>query len=120
MTLIFDYFQWWYGAGLKFFYSWWNDLITFIAYYLSFRELIRTLFWPWKRDVVFYGNSLDAKLKALSDNLISRFVGFILRLFVLIVGFVLEFILICCAIISLIIWLSLIPLSIFLIIKSFI
>lgn len=115
-----DYFQWWYGSGLKQFYSWWRDLIQFISYYLSIPELFSTLFQPWKKDVVFYGNSLDAKWHAFLDNIISRLVGFTVRLFVIIFGLFLELCLFIFGLISIIIWLLVIPLSIFFIILTFI
>lgn len=117
--LIIDYFTWWYGKGLTVFFLWWKNILGFINYYLTPGEMLRTLFYPWKRDVVFYGESLDQKLKAILDNLVSRFIGFILRFFVLISFVVIYFIIIITLFFSVLVWLSLVPLSVFLIIWGF-
>lgn len=51
--------------------------------------LARTLFSPWRQIVTIPGRSLDEKFRAGIDNLVSRAVGFIARLIVLISALVL-------------------------------
>jgi hypothetical protein len=46
--------------------------------------LIRTLLAPWRRIVSLGGGSLDARIRAALDNLVSRCVGFAVRILVLI------------------------------------
>ena len=119
MFLIIDYFSWWYGQGLKLFFDWWHDLIGFVNYYFSIKDLILTLFQPWKRDVVYYGDSLEGKWHALLDNLISRFIGGLLRLVVICIAIILILFLVLVGILGLLIWLAVIPLGIYLMIKAF-
>lgn len=94
--LFLDMLIWWYGPGwvqrlgnLKLHLSNWMK-------YFSLGILLRTLFQPWKQIVSVAGNgtSLEAKKNALLDNMVSRFVGFLVRSSVffvalLVVGFVL-------------------------------
>lgn len=75
--------RWWYGTG-------WN-LVTHTvrrrlqrtAASFSAPTLIKTLFAPWKRIVAAPGAGIDAHIRAMGDNAISRLVGFTVRLTVL-------------------------------------
>jgi hypothetical protein len=77
------FIRWWYGQG-------WTTLNTNArkrmqrtADSFSVPILIRTLFAPWKRIVATPGSGIDAHLRAMGDNIVSRAVGFSVRLFVL-------------------------------------
>jgi len=93
--MIFELFRWWYGTG-------WQKIIhgivrapAAVEENFSVGILLGTLFAPWKRMVSAQGRSLDQKVQAMLDNLISRFVGFFVRFFVLIaaaVGILVAFI----------------------------
>lgn len=64
-----------------------SNIVLFLPYYFSAGRLIRTLFYPWKRIVTVKktrGFSFSEWGSRLSFNLISRFMGFIIRLSVLI------------------------------------
>ena len=81
--MIFELFRWWYGAG-------WRKMLhsvvaapTAVERNFSVAILLDTLFAPWKRIVSVQGRSLDTKVQAMFDNLVSRLVGFVVRLFVL-------------------------------------
>jgi len=45
------------------------------------------MFAPWRRIVSYPGRTLTDKLRAVVDNLVSRAVGFIVRLLALIAAF---------------------------------
>jgi hypothetical protein len=81
------YFSWWYGQGLI---NFWQAVIVMtgkVYSFFSIRTLIRTLFDPWKRDAISLENaSLQARAKIWLDNFISRAIGFVIRLFTVILG----------------------------------
>jgi hypothetical protein len=52
--------------------------------------LLKTLFSPWKRIITPPGRALEDKLSAMLDNLVSRTIGFFVRIFSLITAIVLT------------------------------
>jgi hypothetical protein len=83
MVMFGAFFSWWYGRG-------WSQVATSFGPRLrgvlegfSARQLVRTLFQPWRRIVTEPGSSLEDRWRAAIDNLFSRLVGFVVRLFVL-------------------------------------
>jgi hypothetical protein len=99
-----DLFSWWYGSG-------WAGVLTAtrqrlggLAEVYSTKTLLQTLFAPWRRIITYPGASIDTKLRAFGDNLISRFVGFTVRFFVLLAAAV-SFALLCIAgLLELVVW----------------
>jgi len=88
--------------------------------FFSIDLLLKTLFLPWKRDEIDSSNlSLDLKFRVWIMNLVSRFIGAIVRLGVVLIGsgtIVLAF----AAGIILIVGFLVLPLvSIYLLFKSF-
>ena len=84
------YLQWWYGEG------WRNTLVNTHSQIIALGKnfsldvLLRTLFAPWKQVEVAGGRGLQKML----DKLISRLVGFSVRIFTLLAaGFALVFLL---------------------------
>lgn len=103
---VFALVSWWYGSG-------WLDQITLVKqrfaratdrYSLSL--LIRTLFSPFKQLDAYGGGAgpLDVRLRAWLDRLISRFIGALIRSFMIIVGLVVLVLESLGAIIRLVLW----------------
>ena|SRR5580765_1214268 len=105
-----DLFGWWYGAG-------WAGVLTSnrrrlaaLADMFSTKILLRTLFAPWRRIITVPGASLDAHIRALVDNLVSRLIGFSIRAFVLFAGCIAFIFLAVGTLLELIVW-PLVPIA---------
>jgi hypothetical protein len=75
--------RWWYGTGWKQVAANVRLRIKRTADSFSIQTLSRTLFAPWKRIITTPGSGIDAHLRAIGDNMVSRAVGFVVRLTVL-------------------------------------
>ncbi len=110
--LIAAFFQWWYGPG------WVQQLrnmerrVKNIAGMFSMDILLRTMFSPWKQIVsrARRDQSLGDKVRAYIDNQVSRFVGFWVRLLVLLTAFICILLVSVVSVVSVVLW-PLIPLS---------
>jgi hypothetical protein len=84
MYMILEMLRWWYSTG------WLQAMERIISWprglgrSFSVSLLLRTLLAPWRRIVSVGGRSLDDKMRNAADNLISRFIGFFVRIGVLI------------------------------------
>jgi hypothetical protein len=77
--LLVAFVQWWYGPG-------WRDTATRLTTrisdtYLTFSvpALLRTMFSPWRRIITYPGVSMQDRMRATLDNVISRVVGLMVR-----------------------------------------
>jgi hypothetical protein len=86
-------------------------MLTSTSHAFSTPTLLRTLFAPWRRIVTYPGSSLDTKIRAFGDNIVSRAVGFAVRLIVLITAFVMIAIVLVVGAAGVILW-PLIPLGV--------
>ena len=84
LMLVMSWLGWWYGSG-------WRNVLGGLRerlrrIYLSFSVplLLATLMAPWRRIISAPGGSLGQQLRAMVDNTVSRFVGFIVRILALI------------------------------------
>jgi hypothetical protein len=87
--LFLEFFKWWYGAGWAQAAKGAVGLVKKVELSFSVSVLIRTLFAPWKMIITPPGRSFDDKMRAFLDNLVSRTVGFFVRIFSLIAALVL-------------------------------
>lgn len=101
---------WWYGRGWRLMLSQAVRRVSTLGQAFSVGILLRTLFLPWRRIISYPGAGLDAKLRALVDNLLSRCVGFVVRSFVLVAVAVLAVVATVIGLVQIIIW-PLIPLA---------
>lgn len=109
---------WWYSKGWLNAVTNLESMVTGISRLFSVPILLRTLFAPWKRIISYPGSSLDAKIRAFADNMVSRAVGFVVRILVLLTAVVMEALAGSLGILWIMLWPCLPLLSIFLVIKG--
>jgi hypothetical protein len=102
--LFFEFVSWWYGRGLVLFFNKIIRAIKSIWYKLSVPSLAKTLFSPWKRISSEYGKSATEFFRALVDNTVSRFIGFIIRTVVILAAITAVVLISTIGIIVLVIW----------------
>lgn len=102
--LIGSFFAWWYGPGWALVFKNMQRRLQRTEQAFSVGSLLQTLFSPWRRVISYPGSSLQAHLQAMLDNTVSRFVGFTVRLFVLIAAAVILVGVLVAALVELIAW----------------
>lgn len=104
--LLTDFIGWWYTAGWKLrFVSIFKNLETWFDYF-SLGILLKTMFSPWRQNVsnVRPDQGLSFKISAIGDNLVSRFVGFFVRLGVIIAAIITILIVFLVSVVFAIVW----------------
>ena len=87
------YFYWWYFEEPLILWRAVRIITKKIFFSFSVSVLLRTLFDPWRRDVTYVENaSLQELFNIWLGNFISRLVGFVVRTFTILVGFILTMI----------------------------
>ena len=81
--LVTSFFSWWYGRGWQAVAVSFRPRLRGVLDSFSVRQLLRTLFAPWRRIITYPGASFDARVRAWGDNVFSRAVGFVVRMIVL-------------------------------------
>ena len=112
------YFSWWYMQEPI--YLWRSISVVTLKVYANFSIplLLKTLFDPWKRDAVSLVNaSLSENFQVMLQNLISRFIGFFIRLITIFIGYVATILIFIGSMILMLAWLAM-PLIIFYLIAS--
>ncbi len=84
--------------------------------FFSIGFFLPRIFSPWHKDITSYGRGFDLVIwfHAAAWNLISRFVGAILRLFFIIIGLGLEVVVIASTVVCFAAWFGLLGLIIYL------
>jgi hypothetical protein len=92
MATILIFFEWYYREIPKKFYRAWKNYIWFWTYYFSLKQLFRTFFSPWRRYTESYGRGLDFGriISTFIWNIFSRFIGAIMRFFLILVSLIIE------------------------------
>ena len=84
--LALELLAWWYGRGWASVGRNISKMTESVSRSFSIPLLLRTLFAPWRQIVTYPGAGLEAKFHALIDNMVSRTIGFFVRLVVLCSG----------------------------------
>lgn len=109
--MVLAFFSWWYGAGWKQVIGSFGPRLQRTADSFSVRQLLRTLFAPWRRIISNPGRSLEDKIRAWADNMFSRVIGFIVRLGVLLAALVCMLFMAVVTVAEVVLW-PLIPLAV--------
>jgi hypothetical protein len=83
VMLVASFFSWWYGDGWARVMHSLGPRCRSVLDSFSVKQLMRTLFAPWRRIITYPGRSLEDRFRALGDNLFSRAIGFVVRIIVL-------------------------------------
>lgn len=78
MTII-DALGWWYGWGWMHVFDVSRRRLVRLYHVFSVRQMLRTLFAPWKEDRIYGARGLDNMLRAAVMNGVSRLIGFLVR-----------------------------------------
>jgi len=111
VMLVASFFSWWYGAGWAKVMRSLRPRLRGVMDNFSVKQLLKTLFAPWRRIVTYPGRSLGERFRALGDNLVSRIIGFIVRVLVLLAAAVILLTITVLTLIEVIIW-PLLPLAV--------
>lgn len=104
--MVSGYLAWWYGQGVIEASNKAVAILWRLTDSLSLPILLRTLFAPWKNDVLSARNiALSDQMKLWGQNFVSRFVGFLVRSIVIGVAVLLLAALCLVFALSLVVWL---------------
>ena len=109
--LVASFLSWWYGPGWQRVARNFKPRLNQVINAFSARQLLLTLFAPWRRIITYPGANLPDRSRALVDNLFSRMVGFVIRVFVLFTACITMLLVALLSIAEIIIW-PLLPLAI--------
>lgn len=87
-TLIHQYLLWHYSTALREIWHVYKNFVWFITHLFSLPQLIKSLFAPWKRmtEEREGGFNLEAIAGYIIINLLSRVIGTLIRLTIIIAG----------------------------------
>ncbi|MEI7838624.1 MAG: hypothetical protein WCI37_02445 [bacterium] len=98
------FLEWYYTRGWFSGYNLLGPRLKRTYYGFSVPILARTLFSPWKRIITISKGGLSTRFNAILDNIVSRCVGFVVRLFTIFSAFIICIFWIVLAIFQLIVW----------------
>ena len=108
-NIFFQYLIWQFWESPKSVLQGWRNFLKFGLNYFSLSLLLKTLFSPWRKYAWSYGKGLDIKryIEVFFSNLISRILGAILRIFLIIFGILFELFIFLAGLIVFLGWLAL-------------
>lgn len=100
--------SWWYSGGLKWRLARFGERLAAMYDFFSIDLLLKSLFAPFRQiSAGSVDGSLALKLRAFFDRLISRFIGAIVRSFVLLAGVISLVVMVIVLSLGIILWLVL-------------
>ena len=105
-SIFLAYVKWHYGQGLQEVSSVAHNFLWFLTHFFSFKLLLKTLFYPWKRMGESYGSvfNVGTFTSTFIVNTLMRIVGFLSRSVVLLVGFLSYIVVLSLSVIVFLIW----------------
>lgn len=104
--MFFQYLTWQFLDVPKNILKAWKNFLKFNLNYFSIPLLLKTLFSPWRRYIWFYpkGFDLGKYFEVFFSNLISRILGAILRVFLILIGVLVEIFIVFAGLFILLVW----------------
>jgi len=105
-NLLTTFVDWHFHEATKGIIKAWRNFLIFNMRYFSIGELFRTLFSHWHRGSESYGRGFDFQrfFNVLLGNLISRFMGAIVRLVFIVIGLAVELFILVAGLVALLFW----------------
>jgi hypothetical protein len=105
---IFDYLVWHYSRAFRDIGALWYNLVWFVTHFFSLPLLVRTLISPWKRLSDGYRREgVEKLMETFVFNLMSRVVGFVIRMALILAGLTVLTVLSLSLVVFLMVWLFL-------------
>lgn len=104
VMLVLTFFSWWYGRGWLHVAGSYRRRLASVMASFSVRQLLQTLFAPWRRIITYPGASLGDRFRAWGDNIFSRAIGFVVRLVVLLCAGVIALLVILATTAEVLVW----------------
>lgn len=114
-ALFIQYIQWHFFDVFGEIYTGWKNFLVFTFNYFSIGLLLETFFLHWHKYSLRYGKSVSPSwyFEVFVFNMMSRVIGMVLRIFMIIIGLLSEVFVFVLGISLLVVWV-LLPLIIFL------
>lgn len=108
LTIARDYFRWHYTKAFGEIFHVWLNLMWYVIHFFSIPQLFRSLVSPWKRITEHRRRrwSFEDIIGVIIVNIMSRFVGFIIRSIVISIGLICLVILIFGGFITYLFWIG--------------
>ena len=109
LKVFFEYLKWHYLEISKGILAAWQNYLKFYLNYYSIPLLLKTLFSPWRnyRWVINNNFVIQERIEVFVSNLISRLIGAMMRIFLIVFGFLIEITVIAIGLILFLFWLFL-------------
>ena len=102
-----SFLQWWYLRGWLIYFDGFRAKMRNLADFFSIGLLLRTLFQPFRQisaDETGEKGGLEGMLIAFFDRLLSRFIGFVVRIFIIVAGIIAMTVQFACGLVIALLW----------------